>query len=316
VELKWLEDFAAVAETLSFSRAAEIRHVTQSALSRRIMQLEAWLGATLISRATVPAELTPAGKNFLPVAREVIRTFYTSREMLQPVAEQGMIRLAALHTLTVTFFPNWLRLLEGEISGLRTSLIPDRGGIEANLTALTDGEADFFLTYAHRDVAFHLDREHFDFLTIGNDKVVPVCAPDLRIRGQVVPGAGLLERAASERLTVPYLSYGFSSFFGVALQRLFAARPSFLRRAVHENTISAGLKTLALTGSGLCWLPESLVEKELRNGTLVLASQSDDWALDLQIRLYRALKNDSPATAAFWKAAQAIAARPDAAGLP
>ncbi|MBS3650593.1 LysR family transcriptional regulator [Pseudaminobacter sp. 19-2017] len=314
MELKWLEDFVAVAETFSFSRAADTRHVTQSALSRRIKQLEAWLGATLISRATVPAELTPAGNNFLPVAREAIRTFYTSREMLQPVAEQGMIRLAALHTLTVTFFPNWLRCLEVEISGLRTSLIPDRGGIEANLTALIDGEADFFLTYAHRDVAFHLDRERFDFLTIGSDKVIPVSAPELRIRGQAVPGTGLLERAMAERLTVPYLSYGFSSFFGVALQRLFAARPSFLRRTVHENTISAGLKTLALTGSGLCWLPESLVENELRSGSLVQAARADDWTLDLQIRLYRALENSSSATDTFWRAAQAVAARSRQAG--
>ncbi|WP_296745585.1 LysR family transcriptional regulator [Mesorhizobium sp.] len=309
MELKWLEDFIAVAETFSFSRAAEIRHVTQSALSRRIKQLEAWLGATLISRATMPAELTPAGRNFLPVAREVIRTFYISREMLQPVAEPGMIRLAALHTLTVTFFPTWLRGLEAEMPGLRTSLIPDRGGIEANLAALTDGEADFFLTYAHQDVAFHLDRERFDFIVIGNDKVIPVSAPELRIRNQLVPGAGLLERAVAGRMVVPYLSYGFSSFFGVALQRLFATRPDFLRRTVHENTISAGLKTLALTGTGLCWLPESLIEGELRAGSLVPAAEGEDWQLDLQIRLYRALDGSTAITDTFWKAAQAVASR-------
>ncbi len=314
MELKWLEDFVAVAETFSFSRAAEIRHVTQSALSRRIKQLEAWLGATLISRATMPAELTPAGRTFLPVARELIRTFYISREMLQPVAEPGLIRLAALHTLTVTFFPNWLRGLEAEMPGLRTSLIPDRGGIEANLAALTDGEADFFLTYAHHDVAFHLDRERFDFMVIGNDKVIPVSAPELRIRGQNVPGKGLLERAAVERLPVPYLSYGFSSFFGVALQRLFAARPDFLRRTVHENTISAGLKTLALTGTGLCWLPESLVENELRTGSLVPASEGDSWRLDLQIRLYRALDSSSPSIDNFWKATQVVALRGSGGG--
>lgn len=308
MELKWLEDFVAVAETFSFSRAAEARHVTQSALSRRIKQLETWLGATLINRATVPAELTPAGRSFLPTARDSIRTFYASKEMLQPVAEQGMIRLAALHTLTVTFFPSWLRVLAARIPDLRTSLIPDRGGIEANLSALTDGEADFFLTYAHPDVTFYLDRERFDFVVIGNDKVIPVCAPELRIRAQLVPGTGILDRAVTDRLPVPYLSYGFSSFFGVALQRLFATRPRFLRHTVHENTISAGLKTLALTGTGLCWLPESLVEKELRAGSLVTAAKGDDWQLDLQIRLYRALDSTTPITDIFWKAAKAIAA--------
>ena len=95
---------------------------------------------------------------------------------------------------------------------------------------------------------------------------------------------------------------------GVALQRLFATLPRFLRHTVHENTISAGLKTLALTGTGLCWLPESLVEKELRAGSLVTAAKGDDWQLDLQIRLYRALDSTTPITDIFWKAAKAIAA--------
>lgn len=309
MELKWLEDFVAVAETSSFSRAAEVRHVTQPALSRRIRQLEAWLEAVLISRATIPAELTPAGENFLPVAREIIRTFYASKEMLRPVAEHGMIRLAALHTLTVTFFPAWLQALDGRIPALRTSLIPDRGGIEANLTALTDGEADFFLTYGHGDVPFHLNRERFDYLTIGHDRVIPVSAPTLQLQGNAIAGSGLLERAVTERLTIPYLSYGLSSFFGVALKRLFAAQPAFRRLTVHENTISAGLKTLAVTGAGLCWLPESLVERELRSGALVAATETDHWTLDLEIRLYRAMENRSRSTDVFWEAASAMATR-------
>lgn len=174
MELKWLEDFVALAETSSFSRAAEARHITQSAFSRRIKQLEAWLGIALISRATMPAELTPAGRSFLSVAQESVRTLYSARDALRPTSEPGMVRLAALHTLTMTFFPQWIQALGGQTLGLRTSLIPDRGGIEANLAALVDGEADFFLTYAHPEVPFHLDRERFDYLAIGREKVVPV----------------------------------------------------------------------------------------------------------------------------------------------
>ncbi|MFL5159126.1 MAG: LysR family transcriptional regulator, partial [Microvirga sp.] len=58
MEIKWLEDFISLANTLSFSRAAEERHVTQSAFSRRIKQLETWLGVPLVDRATFPAHLT------------------------------------------------------------------------------------------------------------------------------------------------------------------------------------------------------------------------------------------------------------------
>ena len=42
METKWLEDFVSLAETRSFSRSAQLRHVTQPAFSRRIQSLEAW----------------------------------------------------------------------------------------------------------------------------------------------------------------------------------------------------------------------------------------------------------------------------------
>ncbi|WP_308723805.1 LysR family transcriptional regulator, partial [Metapseudomonas otitidis] len=47
LETKWLEDFVALANTRSFSQAAERRFVTQPAFSRRIRSLEAALGLTL-----------------------------------------------------------------------------------------------------------------------------------------------------------------------------------------------------------------------------------------------------------------------------
>ncbi len=90
-----------------FSRAADTRHVTQSAFSRRIKQLELWLGVTLVNRATFPAELTREGRTFLPVAQETVRQFYNTRKALQPSREvqNPVLTFSALHTLTVTFFP-------------------------------------------------------------------------------------------------------------------------------------------------------------------------------------------------------------------
>ncbi len=183
MEIKWLEDFVTLADTSSFSRAAEMRNVTQPAFSRRIKQLEGWMGATLISRATMPAELTPAGRNFLPVAQEAIRTLYAARETLRPSHEVGLLRFAALHTLTVTFFPHWLKALEKAGGAFSTSLMPDRGGIEANLESLVGDEADFFLTYAHPEVPFHLDRGKFAALTVAHDRLVPLVAPTVVMSG-------------------------------------------------------------------------------------------------------------------------------------
>jgi DNA-binding transcriptional LysR family regulator len=61
VETKWLEDFVSLSETRSFSRSAQLRHVTQPAFSRRIQALEAWAGVDLVDRSTYPTRLTAAG---------------------------------------------------------------------------------------------------------------------------------------------------------------------------------------------------------------------------------------------------------------
>lgn len=308
MELKWLEDFVALAETSSFSRAAELRNVTQPAFSRRIKQLEAWLGTTLISRATIPTELTPAGRSFLPVAQETIHTFYIMRETLRPPGEEGFVRIAALHTLTVTFFPTWLERIEAVAGPLGTSLIPDRGGIEANVEAMVTEEADLFLTYAHPEVPFHLVHDKFEYLTIGRDRLIPVAAPEIRVLDMVYPGKDVLDRAVSGDFVVPCLSYGYSSFFGVALGRLMTRRPPFRHKTVHENTISAGLKTVAMNGFGMCWLPESLICEELSDGRLVTASATDDWLLDLEIRLYRHTASRLKPAEKMWRAAEQIRA--------
>ncbi len=307
MEIKWLEDFVTLSDTSSFSRAAEQRNVTQPAFSRRIKQLEAWLGATLISRATMPAELTSAGRNFLPVAQEAIRTFYAAREALRPSHEPGLIRFAALHTLTVTFFPQWLKALEKSDGGFSTSLIADRGGIEANLEALVGDEADFFLTYTHPEVPFHLDRGQFSSLTIAHDRLIPLASENLMVAGSQQPGRNVLDRAVAQpRLAIPYLSYGFNSFFGVALSRLMLRRPPFRRRTMHENTISAGLMNMAITGAGVCWLPESLARDEVAAGRLVPASADEGWNLDLEIRLSRHAGSRNHKVEDLWRRAQQL----------
>ena len=72
MELKWLEDVLSLSTTLSFSRAARERNVTQSALSRRVKQLEDWLGSPLFDRSSYPIRLTEAGKTWLDENRAAV----------------------------------------------------------------------------------------------------------------------------------------------------------------------------------------------------------------------------------------------------
>ena len=60
LDMEWLEDFLALAETGNFSRAAEARAIAQPAFSRHIRSLEEWMGVDLVDRSAHPAGLTAA----------------------------------------------------------------------------------------------------------------------------------------------------------------------------------------------------------------------------------------------------------------
>ena len=72
MNLRHLEHWLALAETGSFSRAAEKLHITQSALSRSIQALEEELGGPLVDRIGKRNELTPLGRSVLERARRIV----------------------------------------------------------------------------------------------------------------------------------------------------------------------------------------------------------------------------------------------------
>src|SRR4051812_43001117 len=111
MELIWLEDYLALAETLNFSRAAELRHVTQPAFSRRIRALEQWIGATLFDRTTHGVALTPAGEHFHNQAEVLTRALNQLRRDTLEVSGRVVrpLSIAATHALSFTFFPKWIR---------------------------------------------------------------------------------------------------------------------------------------------------------------------------------------------------------------
>lgn len=292
MEIKWVEDFLALAHTLNFSKAADERHVTQSAFSRRIKQLETWLGTTLIDRATYPSQLTEDGEKFIPVAQETLRSLYQIRQGYQ--AQENMnaqtISFIALHTLSFTFFPGWLKSISEPAQPIFTRLRPDTGSVEGNVNALVDGDCDFLLTYVHQAVPLLLNNTEFDYKIVGHEQIIPISAPDAH--GQPL-------HRISEDQVFDYIGYEKSTFFGHLLSELFG-RQQVDRRLVHEGSMSIGLKGMAMAGWGVAWVPESLIREELENGTLVPAAGSD-WNIKLEIRLFHSKNNHRAVIERLWE---------------
>ncbi|WP_034948416.1 LysR family transcriptional regulator [Erwinia oleae] len=295
MELKWFEDFLSVARCYSFTRAADDRHITQSALSRRIRQLEEWLGVPLFDRKTYPVTLTPEGQAFLNTASETVFSLGHLRSDLHQryQSRTSVLRFAMLNTLSLTFFPNWIEQLKRQQQLGYIRLCDQKPTFVEHISQLHSDETDFLLTYAHDAVGLIQQLNHYPMLRLGRERAIAVCRPDSD--GRPLYPVGI------SQAPVPFLSYGQHSFFAHALARSpqIASLPLV---AIYENGMSINLKAMALSGGGVAWLPESLLKAELESGALVRAGDSR-WDMPLDIRLYRQPVLRAEAAEAFWQCA-------------
>jgi len=293
MEIKWLEDFLSLVDTRNFSRSAEARFTTQPAFSRRIKGLEEWLGATLFDRSKQPISLTPAGEQFRPIAEEVLRRLLQGREDVRQTSHsiESVISFSATHSLSLTFFPSWIKVIEERAGILLTRL--DSNQVANCVQALLRGACHFMLCHTHPYVDVPLADEFFTSLTVGEDRLLPVSAPNATGKpAQMLPGSG--ERPLS------FLAYSDTSAIGRAVELVLASRPEkpVLSR-VFESHLAGVLKTMCREGRGLAWLPESQILDELDTGRLVLAGD-DSWIIPVEIRLFRSVDPLPRAAEEFW----------------
>src|SRR3954453_8025852 len=107
MELHQLRYVLAVAETSSFTRAAERCLVVQSALSHQIARLERELGARLFERTSRRVRLTPAGAAFLPAAHQCLDAAQrAAAEVAAAVGQvRGHLRVAVIPVITAVDVP-------------------------------------------------------------------------------------------------------------------------------------------------------------------------------------------------------------------
>nr|WP_144831766.1 LysR family transcriptional regulator [Cupriavidus gilardii] len=289
MEIKWLEDFVSLAETHSFSRSAELRHVTQPAFSRRIQSLEAWLGSELIDRSSYPTRLTPAGKVFYEQALAMLAQVSETRALMrgQRSANAQMLEFAVPHTLSLTFFPEWLKALERQVGTLPCRL--RALNVHDAVLMLVEGGCDLVMVYHHPRQAIQLDPSHYDMLVLGVERMSPFSVPD-------ASGKPLYRLPGSDKKPVSFLSYTSSAFLGRMVDMLLSdTSESFKLDKCYETDMAEALKVMALAGHGLAFLPESAVRDEVAQGRLVRAEParaSTPLSIDMEIRLYRAKPGD------------------------
>jgi len=288
MEIRWLEDFRALARTRHFSRAADEQNITQPTFSRRIKMLEEEMGVMLIDRETLPLSLTPAGQLFLEASEKISRLLKDTKESCLELerAEAQKLRFATNQTLYLSFFQQWIDSLETDIE-LGVNL-KATAWVGRQLTqALEQGECDLILCYWSPAIEFlqPLDAPEYEHQVLATETLLPVTA--LNRKGEpkfLLPG--------SKKTPLPYIGYNDQTFLHQVLESHFRSSKSKVPNLlnVNENSQAISVKAMIAQGYGVGWLPSRLLSSGGEQGLVAAGDQS--WHYPLQIRIYRA-KNSS-----------------------
>lgn len=254
--LDLLKGFESAARLLSFTRAGDELHLSQSAVSRQIQELEAQLGLPLFERRHRSLALTPAGRELYPAASQVLATMRGVTERLRAAAGQRIVAV----TTNVTFAALWLvpRLAR---------FTRENPGVDVRIqadTRLHDLERDGFdvaLRYCPPNVAGR------DALRLFGETVFPVCSPALAadprrpLRAPQDLSRHVLLHIDDPEGQTPWLSWRA----WLEAEGAGELQPSAnLRFTNYSEVIPA-----ALAGQGVALGRSPLVREALKDGTLV-----------------------------------------------
>jgi len=174
MQIETLKVFCDVVEHNSFSKAALINDITQSAVSQQIRSLEEKYEITLIERNRRRFSLTPEGNTFLHAAREMLDIYDSLGDRLQELKNVigGEIKIAAIYSIGLHELPPYIKEFRSKYPEVNLDVEYRRSNQVYN--AVLNGEVDFgFVSYPVRRNGLHFE----PFIT---DRMVVICHPSHR----------------------------------------------------------------------------------------------------------------------------------------
>ncbi len=236
MDLGWLEDYLVLRELGSFTAAAERRNLSQSAFSRRIQSLEAWLGVTLIDRSCRPHRFTAVALDNHADLHRSLNHLYELRSRLRgEQARASRLKIAIQHSLAISLFPRLVEDLrrKGHQPAYHLHCANRSDCIE---TMLRD-EAGLLICYEAERASAVVAPGSAVRLAVGRDDMILVGLPDARLR---------------EDRQLQLLTYPQSSFFGEIIWK--QVMPELTARyrceTVCVSAFSGALREMVLAGLG------------------------------------------------------------------
>jgi DNA-binding transcriptional LysR family regulator len=259
MELSEIEAFVTISRVGGFTRAAELLHLSQPAISRRIDLLERELGVPLFERIPAGARLSEAGRAFLPYAQRVLATVRDGQAAVRALEEeeQGTLTLALVGTLATTTLTARLQAFRNAYPQVRLLLRTARS--DEVSVQVQQGEAQIGLRYfsdPHPEIASQLVME---------EPLLVICAPHSRfVTGDLTDAAALRG--------VPWVGFPLAAgssgepFARLLEQRLIHANLAVAER-IEIDSLTAQ-KRLIEADFGVGFVPASSITEELRLGTV------------------------------------------------
>jgi DNA-binding transcriptional LysR family regulator len=260
MRLEWLEDILAIADTGSFSGAAERRMLTQSAFSRRIKLIEDYVGVELFDRAHKPIRLKPTTA---AQSEQIVQLTMALRQLVVDLRRgermtNNRVVIACQHSLTAMRVPALLQEMPMERDGifvrLRSANLDECRGM------LLSRQADVAIIYRMPDEVNVIGADFLEEIVIGSDRLIPVYnapMPDL-------------SREDLTGVEIPYITYPPDVFLGQVMERkiLPFLNPTLQQVPKLETALTLAAVEMAAIGLGVAWVPETLAHDRLAAGGL------------------------------------------------
>ncbi|WP_225409989.1 LysR family transcriptional regulator [Stigmatella hybrida] len=256
MQLESLKMFCDVVETGSFSRAAQLNHVTQSAVSQQIRALENRYEQKLLSRSARQVTPTPAGERLFRGCKEILARFAeVEQEIREQAAEvQGTTTVSTIYSVGLH-----------ELQSVQKQLLKTHPKVNMRLNYRRNDQVydDVILGAAEIGiVAYPQPRAGVDILPFRDDKLAVVCAPSH-------PFSSKAKVSLTALSGVPFIAFDREAPTRKALDRLFREKNLDLNPVMEMDNVET-IKRAVEMGLGVAILPLSTCQAEVQANSLVV----------------------------------------------
>jgi DNA-binding transcriptional LysR family regulator len=255
MQFEWLEVFCEVVRQRSFSQAAQVHNLTQSAASQIVSQLEKRLAVQLIDRSTRPLQPTPLGKAYFEGCKVLLGQYTQLEASLRAAQDEvgGSLQVAAIYSVGLGDMDQTMQRFQTEQPNVKVQLeyLHPRRVYERVL----DGTADLGL------VSFPRKSSKLTHVPWREEAMVVAAAPDHLLTRQAAVRAADLDG-------VKYIHFDKDLQIRREVDRFLRDQGAHVEVVLEFDNIENIKKAIEI-GAGVALLPEPTLRREMHGGSLV-----------------------------------------------